>query len=147
MDNITSEKFKKLFKKFLAAKSTVLMAHEYTYTNKSPVKVREVLSNLSEREFKIKTYKPRYRRSKALAMTNGVDIYLNELKLNRSVASLYGSIAHEYAHLCGFKHGNNCIAWYCGGKKKLRSVPYFIGIEFKRWLDKNPDMIHSTQNN
>lgn len=81
---------------------------------------------------KIFTYKPAWRFTKAIAMTNGDGaIHFNIYKINKtSLESKVGTILHEYAHLCGFKHGNN----YKTKEKCLYSVPYFLSENVKRWL-------------
>ena len=134
--------FKRLFGKFLEENRPFIASGSYTYvpTYTLGIEVYHALTEVMKSRFKICTYKPKYRWSKALAYTDGVDVYLNEHKLLRSKANLYGSIAHEVCHLAGFKHGSNCIRWYCNGKAKMRSVPYSIGREFKRWLEEEKQL-------
>jgi hypothetical protein len=139
---MNEQEFNKLFKKFLRENQFFIEDKTFTYV---PIftlgmEVYSTLMEATENRIRIKTYKPRYKWSKALAYTDGVDVYLNQYKILRSKPSLYGSIAHELCHIAGFKHGSNCIAWYCNGRRKLKSVPYTIGREFKRWLEEEKQL-------
>lgn len=86
-----------------------------------------------EREsVKLLTYRPFNPFTKAIAMTNGDGaIHFNVYKIHkRSLSEIVGTILHEYAHLCGFKHGSN----YKTKEKCLHSVPYFLSENVERWL-------------
>ena len=77
----------------------------------------------------IKFYKPFWPWSKALAYVNDdKTIYLNSRKLNRSIPSISGSIAHEVIHILDNRykevsmgHGNNSPI------NKENTAPYWIG--------------------
>jgi hypothetical protein len=43
---------------------------------------------------------------------------------------LVGLLLHEYAHYCGFTHGNN----YKTQDKVMYSVPYYLSENIKNWL-------------
>lgn len=81
---------------------------------------------------KVFTYKPGWRFTKAIAMTNGDGaIHFNIYKINKtSLADKVSTILHEYAHLCGFSHGSN---WRTR-EKELYSVPYYLSANASRWL-------------
>lgn len=81
---------------------------------------------------KILTYKPLWRFTSAIAMTSGDGaIHFNIYKLDKtSLASKVGTILHEYAHICGFKHGNN----YRTKEKDQFSVPYYLSSNVEKWL-------------
>lgn len=74
-------------------------------------------------------YKPLYPWSSSLGYFDGEAIHINYKKvLNHS--ALVGLLLHEYAHYCGFKHGNN----YKSKDKVLYSVPYFLSENVDLWL-------------
>ena len=89
----------------------------------------------------IKTYRPWNPWSKALAYVSPKEpnvIYINSRRLNRSIASIAGSIAHETIHVldnkytdANFGHGNN------SPKGKENTVPYWIGRRVKELILKD----------
>lgn len=95
-------------------------------------------SNVSARLFagpenvRLLTYRPWNPMTKAIAMTNGDgNIHFNVYKVSKTtLASKVGTILHEYAHLCGFKHGNN----FKTKEKCLYSVPYYLSENVERWV-------------
>lgn len=88
------------------------------------IKVREPIS--------IKIYKPLYPFSKAIGYYDGESIWINIRKMHAmSESDLIGLLVHEYAHYCGYKHGNN----YKSQHKCLYSVPYFLSENIKSWLE------------
>lgn len=99
----------------------------YDMSDAPPVIVEELILNLPH-YITVRTYKPWWRWSKAMAMVkNKSTININKYRINRSVASLVGSIAHETIHCIGYDtkyyigHGNNSPA----GKEN--TYPYAIG--------------------
>jgi hypothetical protein len=79
----------------------------------------------------VKTYKPWWPWSKAVAMFKPSEphtVYLSSRRLNRSAASVVGSLLHEYVHLVdnlyseySFGHGSN------SKYGKENTAPYAIG--------------------
>lgn len=77
------------------------------------------------------TYRPKWRFSKAIGMTQNGAIHLNIYKLEAlSHVELTGLLVHEYFHMCNFGHGNN----YKTAEKVKFSVPYFASENISRWL-------------
>ena len=80
---------------------------------------------------KVFTYKPKLPWSKAIGYSDGKAIYVNIRKLpDMSVVDVASNLIHEYAHYCGFSHGNN----YKTQDKVLYSVPYYLSENIKNWL-------------
>lgn len=76
-------------------------------------------------------YKPLYPFSKALGKFDGENIWINFRKMEAmSSDALIGLLLHEYAHYCGYSHGNN----YKSKDKIFYSVPYFLSENVSRWL-------------
>jgi predicted metallopeptidase len=79
----------------------------------------------------VKTYRPRWRFSKAIAMTYGRDIAFNQYKVSSlSVSDMVGTLVHELVHICDsfdtsdyYNHGTN--TWTV--EKQNQSAPYLIG--------------------
>lgn len=60
-------------------------------------------------------------------------IHLNTRKVSSEsfeMSDLVGLLLHEYAHYCGFTHGNN----YKTQDKVMHSVPYYLSENIKNWL-------------
>jgi len=103
---------------YYAIRNTV---DRFTYTDDSvPVVIKNMM--MADKVINVYTYRPWWRRSKAIAYTKGKDIYLNKYKLNRSIASFVATICHESMHCVGYSHGSNTKT-----TKKLKSVPYWVG--------------------
>jgi predicted SprT family Zn-dependent metalloprotease len=87
---------------------------------------------LQEREpIHLFTYRPWNPFTKAIGYFDGKDIHININKLPRlSNSDLVGLLLHEYAHYCGFTHGNN----YKTEEKCLYSVPYYLSENVEKWL-------------
>jgi hypothetical protein len=69
--------------------------------------------------------------SAAIGYSDGKAIYTNVRKLpSMSVVDVVGNILHEYAHYCGFSHGNN----YKTEEKCLYSVPYYLSENIEKWI-------------
>ncbi len=66
-------------------------------------------------------YKPIYPWSSVLGYFDGEAIHLNYKKILNHKA-IVGLLLHEYAHYCGYGHGNN----YKSKEKCLYSVPYWL---------------------
>jgi hypothetical protein len=60
--------------------------------------------------------------TKAIAYYDGTGIYFNTRKFSGNPDSISRTLNHEWAHYCGFSHGNNTKT----REKALYSVPYFI---------------------
>lgn len=95
------------------------------------VQVADKLMSYRE-DVKIFTYRPFNPLTRAIAMTNGDGaIHFNIYKIHKTtMADKVGTIQHEYAHLCGFKHGSN---WRTK-EKELHSVPYWLTVNSERFL-------------
>lgn len=98
-------------------------------TEVSPRQVADVMERCTAR-VTVQLYKSRWPWSKALAYEDARFpnlIFLNTRKLNRSVASIVGTIIHESVHAADtlspldFGHGDNAAA----GKEN--TAPYWIG--------------------
>jgi hypothetical protein len=87
------------------------------------IKVREPI--------KINSYKPFYPFTKALGYFDGKEIYINIRKMEvLNINDLVGLLLHEYAHYCGYKHGNN----FKSKDKCITSVPYFLSENIAKWI-------------
>jgi hypothetical protein len=87
------------------------------------IKVREPI--------KINSYKPFYPFTKVLGYFDGKEIYINIRKMEvLDINNLVGLLLHEYAHYCGYKHGNN----FKSKDKCITSVPYFLSENIEKWL-------------
>lgn len=79
----------------------------------------------------IYVYKPFYPFSKAIGYYDGESIWINLRKMEvMHIYDLVGLLLHEYAHYCGYKHGNN----YKSKDKCLYSVPYYLSENVKLWI-------------
>lgn len=77
------------------------------------------------------TYKPFNPWTSAIAYFDGNNVHFNIRKLpDLTVNQITGTLLHEYAHYCGFTHGNN---WKTE-EKCLYSVPYYLSENVSRWL-------------
>jgi hypothetical protein len=86
------------------------------------IKVREPIN--------VYIYKPFYPFSKAIGYYDGEAIWINARKMQvLDISNLVGLLLHEYAHYCGYKHGNN----YKSKEKCLYSVPYYLSENIKLW--------------
>jgi hypothetical protein len=69
--------------------------------------------------------------TKAIGYFDGEAIWINLRKLPLlTKEDVIGLLLHEYAHYCGYKHGNN----YKTEEKCKYSVPYFLSENVKRWI-------------
>jgi hypothetical protein len=76
-------------------------------------------------------YRPFNPWTKAIAYFDGKAIHFNIRKLPfLTVEQITGTLLHEYAHYCGFTHGNN----FKTKEKCLYSVPYYLSENVSRWL-------------
>lgn len=77
------------------------------------------------------TYKPFNPWTKAIGYFDGKAIHVNIRKLPGMTAKeIASNLIHEYAHYCGYTHGNN----FKTKEKCLYSVPYFLSSNVERWL-------------
>lgn len=77
------------------------------------------------------TYKPFNPFTKAIGYFDGKAIHINSRKLPfMTTVEITGMLLHEYAHYCGFTHGNNFKTDF----KCKYSVPYFLSENASRWL-------------
>lgn len=93
-------------------------------------------------DVEVKLWTPlKWRFSAAIAMTTGTHISLNRFKLDRSIASIVGSIVHELAHIVDGKfkshvywHGNNYRHGSDFPMGKRRTTPYLLGELAKEYV-------------
>lgn len=79
----------------------------------------------------ISTYLPWNPFTKVIGYYDGSSIFINLKILPRlHMKDMVANLLHEYAHHCGFTHGNN----YPSHEKNLYSVPYFISSNIEKWL-------------
>jgi len=92
----------------------------------------DVLNNLlQDREpIEIFTYRPWNPWTKAIGYFDGKAIHINIRRMPMDITSITGLLLHEYAHYCGYTHGNN----YKTQDKCIYSVPYFLSENVHRWL-------------
>lgn len=92
----------------------------------------DVLANLVKERpvIHIFTYRPWNPWTKAIGYFDGKDIHLNIKKMPMDVVDLTGTLLHEYAHYCGYGHGNN----FKNDEKCKFSVPYYLSENVGRWL-------------
>ena len=77
------------------------------------------------------TYKSWNPFTKAIGYFDGKAIFLNVKFLEKfDFSQVCGTLLHEYAHYCGFKHGNN----FKTEEKCLYSVPYFLSENVTKWI-------------
>ena len=108
---------------------TLIKEHgEFPMANVNGEIIGDELKKDLDREIMINQYTPKNPFSKALACfrpSQPNDIFLSSRKINRSIASLVGSIIHEYIHLSdkqspySYGHGSN--------SRKPMTAPYWIG--------------------
>jgi len=91
-----------------------------------------ILKLLTQRDpVNVFSYRPWNPFSKAIAYTDGKAIYFNIKKLDDiSETEIVGCLLHEYAHICGFTHGNN----FPSEEKNDYSVPYYLSQNVKKWV-------------
>lgn len=76
------------------------------------------------------TYRPWNPWTKAIGYFDGKAIHINITKLDKfDFKELCGLLLHEYAHYCGFKHGNNFKTEH----KCKYSVPYYLSENITKW--------------
>jgi hypothetical protein len=136
-----------LAEKFFASNDLeriVLSQKSYDYATAKP----DVLFHILKFSFQtyltvIKTYSPRNWlgfkiKSNVLAYTaSSKELFINANNLDRSIASICGTICHELVHVYdridmvnAYGHGDN------SSHKKGNSFPYFIGYQAKVWAEK-----------
>ena len=86
---------------------------------------------LKDREpVSVYTYRPWNPFTKAIGYFDGKAIHINIKVLeNYNFHLVTGLLLHEYAHYCGFGHGNN----YKTQEKCLYSVPYYLSENTSKW--------------
>ena len=97
---------------------------------------------LQANDVEVKLWRPYWRWTSAYAMTKGESINLNKYKLNRSVASIVGSIVHELAHIVDGQITSNRY-WHGTNKRydsdfpegKRRTTPYILGELAKDYVE------------
>lgn len=104
---------------------------DFEFNSGHPVQIISKLLASKEPVVNIFTYRPFNPWTSAIGYFDGKDIHINVRKLPYlSHVDLVANLCHEYAHACGFTHGNNYKTEY----KCKHSVPYFISENVGRWL-------------
>jgi hypothetical protein len=128
--SIATEKADELLNIDSVAMNEVWLKRDWKFTNINSSKIVEFLTR-PRLTVDVYTYKPFNPWTKAIAYFDGKAIHFNIRKLpNLSVAEITGTLLHEYAHYCGFTHGNN----FKTKEKCLYSVPYFLSENVHKWL-------------
>jgi hypothetical protein len=84
---------------------------------------------LPDRYIVVKTYRPKWRFTKAIAYAKDETIFINEFKINSlEVADYVGTFVHELAHLIKYKHKGNYVNQF-----NLGTVPYVLGGLAEAW--------------
>lgn len=140
-----------LAERFMAAADGAMIATtdpgfpKFAYSNCMPKEIWEAMrSDWQNRTTVVRTYSPRNWlgfkiKSNVLAYTvNGKEFFLNANNLDRSDASICGTLIHEFAHVVdnnaaklSFGHGDN------SPNQKDTSYPYWIGSKAKKWAERN----------
>ena len=98
----------------------------------------------------VKLYRPKMGRfSKAMAKAkvgHTETVWLNKYKINRSVGSLCGSIAHEWGHTAQYavKAVHPTVYFHHGDNKragKENTMQYWLGTQVKYYVERNYDAI------
>lgn len=109
------------------------MANDLTLKNDWKYGVRgDVLKTLliERKPIEIYTYRPWNPWTKAIGYFDGKAIHINIKRLLMDTVDLTGLLLHEYAHYCGYTHGNN----YKTEDKCLYSVSYYLSENVEKWL-------------
>ena len=145
-------KAKKIFNRLLNSGEIVSLINsmrplDLEYTNVSKPFILDHLTLFKNVRVTVGLYKPMYWRSKAYARTftgNFSLIELSSRRLNRTVASITGSIGHEWGHLLEFyaKHvtHNTTIKFNHGDNSpvgKEDTFQYQLGKAVKRYVEDN----------
>jgi hypothetical protein len=140
--HVAMELFNHLVEEGTVAACIYNMPKDMDYINIDPERIADILEIREMPPVKLKFWKPWNPWSKALAMVKSGDystLYLNVRKLDRSVASLTGSIAHEWGHCLEFwwktwvddehffNHGDN--------RRKPNTFQYQLGERVKAWIE------------
>lgn len=113
----------------------------------SMISGKELLAIIDKSDvtFTVLTYRPWFRWSRAIAYySGGKNLFLNSRKLNRSVASIAGSIAHEAIH--GY---DNFVPEYLGHgsnspRGKQHTAPYLFGNIVNDYIKDNYIRLYKT---
>lgn len=130
---------KMLFLKFFREFLTQTRFEDFTYSNCTPDQVSSFLLKGPLESITIKYSAASYYNTLAwFSPSDPNTIWINSLIDDRMPHSIAGSIAHEYVHLVDhsvemfyFGHPKRRL-W--NKKKVLKSAPYMIGREFKKYL-------------
>lgn len=103
---------------------------KFNHTTRTPKEVALQITEFKDLEVTIKSYKPMWRWSKAIAYADykTSTIYFNAYK-DMSVVDRVETIFHESLHLIGFSHNGNYVTAY-----NLLSVPYKCSSLFVKYL-------------
>lgn len=102
--------------------------NDFKYDSGSGIDVYLKLS-AARKPITVGVYRSKNPWSKAVGYFDGKGIYINtRKKLLRD--EIVGLFLHEYAHYCGFSHGNN----FKTKEKCLYSVPYWLSENVSKWL-------------
>ena len=118
---------------YIKALSKSIEGFDFTYTNKTPAMVikdiKNQLNRLENGEIRFEAYKSRnpWSRSNGYVEQGQNRVIHINVRKNLNIVSLLGFVIHELSHFAHYGHGTgrcaNSMSWYCGGRKKRKSVP------------------------
>jgi len=107
------------------------LQHKYDWAYNSGSSAEVICKLLEERDLVcVFTYRPWNPFTKSMGYFDGKAIHININKLDSfDFSELVGLLLHEYAHYCGFMHGNN----FKTDHKCKFSVPYYLSHNITKW--------------
>lgn len=112
--------------------TSLAVKNTWKYDNiKMGITVVENLIIVKRKPIQVLTYKPRIPWSMAIGGFKNGHIQINIKKLPyMTTVEIAANLLHEYAHYCGYSHGNNFKT-----KEKVQfSVPYFLSENVSKWI-------------
>ena len=118
------------------------LPESFTYTDDSPRYVLDrLVLYLKSNELDIRPYyfKNPFSRVIGFRRVGSKTIYYNPKRVHEVYNSnkFCALVVHEVLHILGYGHGNNCIKWYCNGRKKMRSANYWFSNNYARFAALN----------
>lgn len=142
MNSLKVERAEKIFRKYFMTFLMELKTPKvFNYsTARSELIINEIISEIELMDYvEIKVLSHPWPNSLAwFTASEPYTIFLNARNLDRTLASIAGSIAHEYIHLADY----HCKKYKFGHPKRrfwnkskvLNSAPYFVGREFSYFI-------------
>lgn len=105
--------------------------NDWKYNSGTGEEIAVKLALLFCKPLPVFTYRPKNPFTRAVGYYDGKAMHINIKKLAyMEHKDIVANLLHEYAHHCGYGHGNN----YKTQEKCLYSVPYFISENVGKWL-------------